>query len=148
MINPIKLSQPWEPIKKDRSSVISKKYHYWYKKNDISSYYIYYYYLSPVSSILLTLEFENKINPLVNYFLWHNSFFSENSSLISITWIPLFLLRIILIKRISQLLNLKMNKINFSDEYFLLTNNTISLLFMWILWNKSGSKCLHTLHNG
>ena len=41
-----------------------------------------------------------------------------------------------------------MNKINFSDEYFLLTNNTISLLFMWILWNKSGSKCLHILHNG
>ena len=40
-----------------------------------------------------------------------------------------------------------MNKINFSADYFLLTNNTISLLFMWILWNKSASKCLHTLHN-
>ena len=41
-----------------------------------------------------------------------------------------------------------MNKINFSDDYFLLTTNTISLLFMWIVWNKSGSKWDHTLHNG
>ena len=40
-----------------------------------------------------------------------------------------------------------MNKMNFSDDYFLLTNNTISLLFMWILWNKSGCKSLHTLRN-
>ena len=29
-----------------------------------------------------------------------------------------------------------------------LKNNTISLLFMWILWNKSGGKYLHTLLNG
>ena len=41
-----------------------------------------------------------------------------------------------------------MNKINFSDDYFLLINNTISLLFIWILWNKLAGKCLHTLHNG
>ena len=41
-----------------------------------------------------------------------------------------------------------MNKINFSDYYFLLINNTISLLFIWILWNKLAGKCLHTLHNG
>ena len=40
-----------------------------------------------------------------------------------------------------------MNKTNFSDDYFLLTNNTISLLFMCILWNKSGRKYLHTLRN-
>ena len=41
-----------------------------------------------------------------------------------------------------------MNKINFSNNYFLLMNNTISLLFMWILWNESGGKYLHTLLNG
>ena len=39
-----------------------------------------------------------------------------------------------------------------SDEDIILllflTNNTISLLFMLILWNKSGRKYLHTLFNG
>ena len=30
-----------------------------------------------------------------------------------------------------------MNEINFSDDYFFSTNNIISLLFMWILWNES-----------
>ena len=41
-----------------------------------------------------------------------------------------------------------MNEINFSDDYFLSTNNTNSLLFMWILWNESDSKYLHNLLNG
>ena len=40
-----------------------------------------------------------------------------------------------------------MNQINFSDDYFFLTNNTISLLFMWILWNESACKYLHSLLN-
>ena len=39
----------------------------------------------------------------------------------------------------------------FNEDIILLlffTNNTISLLFMLILWNKSGRKYLHTLFNG
>ena len=35
-----------------------------------------------------------------------------------------------------------MNKLNFSDDYFLLTSYTISLLFMWISWNESARKYL------
>ena len=46
-----------------------------------------------------------------------------------------------------ELFILRMNKINYSDDYFLLTINTILLPFMLILWNESGGKCLHTLHN-
>ena len=30
-----------------------------------------------------------------------------------------------------------MNEINFSDDFFFSTNNIISLLSMWILWNES-----------
>ena len=40
---------------------------------------------------------------------------------------------------------MRMNKITFSDDYFLLIINIIPLLFMWILWNKSACKWLHTL---
>ena len=40
-----------------------------------------------------------------------------------------------------------MNKINPSDNYFLFTITTILLLFIWILWNESDRKCLHTLQN-
>ena len=39
-------------------------------------------------------------------------------------------------------------KIDFSDDYFSLKNNTISLFFMWILWKKSDCKYLHSLLNG
>ena len=41
-----------------------------------------------------------------------------------------------------------MNQINFSDDYFLSTNNTNCLLFMWILWNESDGKYLQNLLNG
>ena len=41
-----------------------------------------------------------------------------------------------------------MSKFKFSDDYFSLKNNTISLLFMWILWNKPVCKYLDTLLNG
>ena len=40
---------------------------------------------------------------------------------------------------------MRMNKITFSDDYFLLIINIIPLLLMWILWNKSACKWLHTL---
>ena len=40
---------------------------------------------------------------------------------------------------------MRMNKITFSDDYFLLIINIIPLLLMWILWNKSARKWLHTL---
>ena len=43
----------------------------------------------------------------------------------------------------SLLFNMKMNKINPSDNFFLYTINTIFSLFIWILWNESGGKCLH-----
>ena len=42
---------------------------------------------------------------------------------------------------------MRMNQINFSNDYFLLIINNILLLFMWTLWNESVGKCLHTLHN-
>ena len=41
-----------------------------------------------------------------------------------------------------------MDQLDFSDDYFSLKNNTISLLFMWILWDESVGKYLHTLLNG
>ena len=40
-----------------------------------------------------------------------------------------------------------MNKLTFQMIIISLKNNAISLLFMWILWNKSVSKYLHTLLN-
>ena len=43
---------------------------------------------------------------------------------------------------------MRMNLINFPDDYFLLILNKILFLFMWILWNQSVCKCLHTLLNG
>ena len=42
-------------------------------------------------------------------------------------------------------LKMKMNKITFSDDYFILIINIIPLLFMWILWNKLARKWFHTL---
>ena len=48
---------------------------------------------------------------------------------------------------ICWLFNIEKNKLNFADDYFSLKNKTISLLFMWILWNKSDRKYLHTLLN-
>ena len=38
-------------------------------------------------------------------------------------------------------------KLTFLMITFFLTNNIISLLLMWILWNESARKCLHTLLN-
>ena len=42
---------------------------------------------------------------------------------------------------------MRMNQINFSNDYFLLIINNILLLFMWTLWNESARKCLPTLRN-
>ena len=51
----------------------------------------------------------------------------------------------VLYQGFCQLLSMRMNKITFSDDYFLLIINIILLLFMWILWNKSACKQLYTL---
>ena len=72
------------------------------------------------------------------YFTFKLRFFFFNG--ISFLWLRT-------LSRILLSLQYRNEEINFSDDYFSLKNNTISLLFMWILWNKSACKYLHTLLN-